>query len=359
MIIFRYLVKEVLTTVAGLTSILLLIFMSNQFMRYLSRAASGSLPGAVVFKLMALEIPNLLGLLLPLGFYVAILIAYGRLYAENEMTVMQACGYSPRQLLKHTLIMALVVATIVTGLMLWVAPVISTGRAKLIRTQGVQTMIQTIVPQRFRAISGGKQVFYVEEMSRDHDEARNIFLAQQKIDNDKLSWKILWAESGHAAQADGNDEQYIVLNNGREYEGVPGQADFQVAEFKQYQARLPHQNEYVSSDMRTLPTSELWPINNPDRKKAAEIQWRISVPIMVLVLTLLAVPLSKVNPRQDKYAKLLPAIIIYILYANLMFVGRDWLVEGKVPVWLGFWWLHASFALLGIGAMMWSRLRSA
>ncbi len=328
-------------------------------MRYLSRAASGSLPGMVVFKLMALEIPNLLGLLLPLGFYVAVLIAYGRLYAENEMTVMQACGYSPRQLLKHTLIMAVVLSVIVTGLMLWVAPVISTGRAKLIRTQGVQTMIQTIVPQRFRAISGGKQVFYVEEMSRDHDEAKNIFLAQQQDVQGKASWKVLWAKSGHAAESPDNDEQYIVLNNGREYEGVPGQADYQVAEFQKYKARLPHQNDYVSSDMRTLPTSELWPINNPDRRKAAEIQWRLSVPIMVLVLALLAVPLSKVNPRQDKYAKLLPAILVYILYANLMFVGRDWIVAGKVPVWLGFWWLHASFALFGIGLMAWSKLRSA
>lgn len=333
--------------------------MSNQFVRYLSRAASGNIPGMVVFKLMALEIPNLLGLLLPLGFYVAILIAYGRLYADNEMTVMQACGYSPRQLLKHTFIMAIVLATFVAGLMLWVAPVISTARSTLIRTQGVQTLIQTIVPQRFRALSGGKQVFYVESMSLDHTKARNLFFAEQGQDKGKTRWKIIWAQSGQAVEAENSDEQYVVLDNGRQYEGVPGQADYQVTQFSQYKARLPHQKSFVSSDMRTKPSSELWPLNNPNKQKAAEIQWRISVPIMVLVLALIAIPMSKINPRQDKYAKLLPAIIIYILYANLMFVGRDWIITGKVPVWLGFWWLHAGFAALGFGLLFLSRLRAA
>lgn len=348
MLIFRYLAKEVFVTLVSLTTILLLIFMSNQFVRYLSRAASGKLPGMIIMKLMMLELPNLMGLLLPLGFYVAILIAYGRLYAESEMTVLQACGYGPSQLLKHSFIMASVISLVVAVIMIWASPVIATERAKLLRASGVQTLIQLIVPGRFHAQSGGKQIFYVESMSRDHSSAENIFLARQVIKNDKVQWNILWAEKAFAQNDAKNGENYVVLQQGQEYEGLPGEADYQVVEFDQYKARLPRPQVVVKSDIRTATTASLLPLNNEDRRKAAELQWRLSVSVMVLVLTLVAVPLSRVNPRSGKYATLLPAIILYIVYANFMFISRDWLAAGKTPFWLGMWWIHLVVALIGL-----------
>lgn len=347
MLIFRYLAKEVFVTLASLTTILMLIFMSNQFVRYLNRAANGQIPGVIIMKLMMLELPNLMGLLLPLGFYVALLIAYGRLYAESEMTVLQACGYGPSQLLKHSFIMASVVAVLVGVIMIWASPSISTERTRLLRTTGVQTMIQTIVPGRFQAISGGRQVFYVESMSRDHTQAQNIFVARQVIKDNKTRWDILSAQQAFAETDPETFEDFIVLKKGVEYEGSPGHADYQVADFDQYKARLPHPTVAVKEDMRTAETSALLPFFNPDNRKAAELQWRLSVPLMVLTLTLVAVPLSRVNPRSGKYAQLLPAILLYIIYANFMFIARDWLAAGKIPQWIGMWWLHALVLLIG------------
>lgn len=349
MLIFRYLAKEVFVTLASLTTILLLIFMSNQFVRYLNRAASGNLPGVIIMKLMMIELPNLMGLLLPLGFYVALLVAYGRLYAENEMTVLQACGYGPSQLLKHSFIMALIVSLLVTIITIWASPVISMERAKLLRTSGVQTLIQLIVPGRFRAESKGNQVFYVESMNRDHTKAQNVFLARIEFKNYSFQWNILWAENAFAETDPKTLEDYIVLRKGREYEGKPGQANYQVAEFEQFKARLPHRKiANLDQDLRTLKFSDLLPYFNEDKAKAAELQWRLSMPIMVLVLTLVAVPLSRVNPRSGKYAKLLPAILLYIFYANFMFISRDWVAAGKIPLWIGIWWLHLTVAVLGI-----------
>lgn len=352
MLIFRYLAKEVFITLTSLTAILLLIFMSNQFVQYLNRAAAGNIPGMIIMKLMMLELPNLMGLLLPLGFYVALLIAYGRLYAESEMTVLQACGYGPSQLIKHSFIMAAVVAVIVAVIMIWVSPMIATERAKLMRTTGVQTLIQTIVPGRFRQVANGKQVFYVESMSRDHTKAQHVFLARQVTKDQTSRWDILWAERAFAQTDPKTYEDYIVLQQGSEYEGLPGHADYQVAQFDEYKVRLPHPVTAVQSDIRTTTTSSLLPFNNSDLRKAAELQWRLSVPIMVFVLTLVAVPLSRVNPRSGKYAKLLPAIVLYIIYANFMFVSRDWIIAGKIPLWVGVWWLHLSVALIGI-ALIW------
>ncbi len=348
MIIFRYLAKEVFVTLISLTSILVLIFLSNQLIQYLNRAASGTIPGVIIMKLMMLELPTLLSLLIPLGFYIAMLIAYGRLYAESEMTVLQACGYGPAQLLKHSFIMATVVAIVVAVVMIWATPYIYVARAKLLRTTGIQTLVQTIMPGRFHAIHGGQEVFYVQSMSRDHTKAEQVFLAKRNKENVKKYWDILWAEKAFAETDAKTGEDYIILQDGREYQGTPGKADYQIAEFGTYKARLPHPVVKIGDDTRTFSTASLLPLNNPDRGKAAELQWRLSVPIMVFTLTLIAVPLSRISPRSGKYAKLFPAIIIYILYANLMFIGRNAVVSGTIPQWIGLWWIHLLVAALGV-----------
>jgi lipopolysaccharide export system permease protein len=218
-LIFRYLAKEVFTTLVALTSILLLIFMSNQFVQYLNRAASGKLPFVFVMKLLMLELPNLMALLLPLGFYMALLLAYGRLYAESEMTVLQACGYGSRQLLKHSFIMAAVVFFLVTILMLWASPLISLERSKILRATGIQTIIQTIVPGRFRAISGGRQIFYVESMNRTHSMAQHVFIARLVEKESGPQWDVLWADRAFAETEPNSFEDYLILQNGKESSG--------------------------------------------------------------------------------------------------------------------------------------------
>jgi len=215
-IIFRYLAKEVFLTLIALTSILVLIFLSNQLIQYLNRAASGNIPGVIIMKLMMLELPTLLSLLVPLGFYTAMLLAYGRLYAESEMTVLRACGYGPNQLLKHSFIMATVVAIIVAVIMIWGSPLIYIERAKLLRTTGIKTLVQTIMPGRFHAINEGQEVFYVQSMSRDHTKAEQVFLAKRSTVNEQIRWDVLWADQAFAETDAKTGEDYIILQNGKE-----------------------------------------------------------------------------------------------------------------------------------------------
>lgn len=343
--IFRYLAKEVFITLVALTSILLLIFLSNQVVIYLNRAASGIIPGMLVMKLMALELPNMLSLLLPLGFYFAILLAYGRMYADSEITVLRACGFG--KLLSYTLIMAVMVA-LVTGIMVWNNPTISYKRARLLQTSGMKTLIQTIIPGRFRALNGGRDVFYVQSMNHKHTKAENIFIARNVNKDNKLKWDVLWADKAYTEYDKDIGEDYLILENGKKYLGYPGSAEFEVASFRTYKSRIPSPEVVVKNDIRTVPFTSLLPYNNKDKKKAAELHWRISIPLMLIPLTLVSVPLSRVNPRGGKYAKLLPAIIICIIYANFMFISRDWIIAGKIPAWLGMWWLHLLVSMLGL-----------
>lgn len=353
MIIYRYLTKEVIIALAGLTTVLLLIFLSNQFVHYLTRAASGQMPGLIVFQLMLLEIPNLIGLLLPLGLFMALLLAYGRLYAENEMMVLQACGFSQSQLLRVTLLITALVMVVVSVIVLWVSPIVSRDRDHLLTGGGVSAFIETLVPGRFYSLSGGKKIFYAEGISKRSNFASDLFMAEHipaQGDNPE-QWRIVTSVAGQLKQNTSLGEDFLLLKQGKEYIGNPGDLDFQVIEFEQYQARLPQATPRIRKWESALPTKKLFPINNQDLKKAAELQWRLSIPLMTLVLALLAVPLSRVNPRQGKYAKILPSIVIYFIYANMLFVGRDWIVDAVVPVWLGMWWLHLS--MLAFAGILW------
>jgi len=185
-------------------------------------------------------------------------------------------------------------------------------------------------------------------MSRNHQKANNIFLARQVIQDKQPHWEVLWANQAFAQTDTKSKEDYLILANGSQYEGLPGRADYRVLNFEQYKARLPHPTVELKNDTRTIKTKNLWPLLNPDKYKAAELQWRFSIPLMVLILTLIAIPLSKANARSGKFAKLLPAIILYIFYANLMFIARNWMISGKISPVVGMWWVHLTILLIGL-----------
>ncbi len=353
MIIFRYFAKEIVITLLALTTILMLIFLSNQFVHYLMRAASGSLPSAILFQLMMLEIPNLLALLLPLGLYVAILIGYGRMYAESEMTVLQACGFSQNKLIAMTMTIALVLAIIVGAMMLWLSPIISADRDRLITSTSPAVLLKSLLPGRFQTFNSGRRVLYATDINQSTGMASNVFMAQQ--DKKSKQWSVLTAKQAHLAEKTG--DAFVVLDHGQEYTGVPGQKDFRVVNFGQYRERLPKAKPVIRKRERAMTFKQLWPLNNKDPRKAAELQWRFSIPIMVLLLALLAIPLSKVDPRQGKFAKMLPAILIFIVYANFLFVVRGWVANGKIPTWLGMWWLHGVVLMLALILLGWPKLK--
>ncbi len=349
--IFRYISKEILTTLCALTTLLLLIFLSNQFVHYVGRAANGSFPGLVIVKLMMLEIPNLLGLILPLGFYVATLLALSRLYVDREIIALHASGFSYASLVKTVLLLAVFLSAITALLLLFLAPNVSKLRTTLIRQGGINVLVKTLAPKQFRLINGGEKVIYVEGINQGHSKAKNVFIAR-RLDKAKQGFEIMRAKQ--AALREDADGGMINLSDGAIYQGTPGTGAFKVTRFADYFYQIPPLNIDVKDDVRTLPSKTLLYAASTDLRLKTELIWRSSIPIMVIVLALLAIPLAKVDPRQGKFALLIPAILLYVFYANFMFIGRDWLLSGKTPLWLGLWWLHGTFFVLAL-LLIWFR----
>lgn len=344
MIIFRYLNREIGFTLAATTSILLFIFLSNQFVRLLGQAATGKFAQSLLLKLMAIEIPHLLIILLPLGLFLSIILAYGRFYVDNEITVLSACGFSQKQLVNATLPTVLLITFSISILTLWAVPKLLIQRNHLLAQSGTAVELQATLPGRFQEVEGGKRVFYVEKISADKQRMQNIFMAQLPKNTHSNStippWIIVTANSAYQMLDNATGDRFFVTVDGHRYEGLPGTKNFRIVHYKEYGIRIESHASIIDNPEETLPTLALLQKGKNKNAAIAELQWRFSLPLSTLLLGLIAIPLSRVKPRHGRYTQLLPAILIYTLYINLLLVNRHWIELGLIHPLLGIMLSH-------------------
>ncbi|MBX3708789.1 MAG: LPS export ABC transporter permease LptF [Gammaproteobacteria bacterium] len=362
MIIARYITKEVIYTLLGITIVLLLAFLSQQMVRYLNYVAVGKIPTNIFLALVSFEIPYILAFLLPLGLYLGILLTYGRLYADNEMSILHMYGYGYQRIVRLTLFIALIVAGIVLYLMLWVNPIVSAKRQQVMASdEAAVHLVQTMIPGRFQASPDGRYVMYVEKLSLDRNRAESVFLAQEKKSEvnglNQSAWMLVLANEGYQIKDTESQDQFFVATDGYRYEGIPGQNDYKIIQFKKYAVRIPQNDvQVLNKENQALSTAQLWQDYSMP-KRAAELQWRFSIAISTLLLAILAVPLSAMRPRQGRYLSLLPAILVYIVYVNLLFIARHWIEQRVIPIALGMWWVHGVMLLFIILFLLYNTKR--
>ena len=358
MIVFRYLSREVMLTMSAVSAVLLVIIMSGRFIKYLSQAAQGLLDPGVLFQIMGYRLPGFLQLILPLGLFLGILLSYGRLYLESEMTVLAATGMSQQRLLAITMAPAAVLCVIVAWLSLSLAPQGVAQWMKVVDQQDSMTEFDTLVPGRFQMLRDGSRVTYTETLSDDRVNLGGVFISERhEVAPNKKDpgIAVLVAEKGRQeVRPDGT--RYLILENGYRYDGKPGQPDYRAIKYDTYGVMLPKPEIAEDlSERESIPTSTL--LTSDDARSRAELQWRLSLPLLVFIVTLMAVPLSRVNPRQGRFLKLLPAILLYMAYLTILIAARGALEKGRIPAALGLWWVHAIFLAIGLGLMYWEPLK--
>ncbi|MBS0287283.1 MAG: LPS export ABC transporter permease LptF [Proteobacteria bacterium] len=339
MIIKRYLFRELSHTFFAVILVVLLIAVSNKLVRLVAQAASGNISPNVLFEVILFQIPDLLAFLLPVGLFLAILLCYSRFFADNEIPVMLACGISWQRLLNVSLSLGFIVMLLAAMLTCYFAPKSAQYREELLHTQGPMLMVQTLAPGRFHSFQKDKLVFYVSDLSEDRSELTRVFIAEHPNNFDEQKeWSLISAQAGKI-YTDANGATYFSLLNGKRYQGTPGQMDYSIVQFEEYQRLLesPKMQEGLFFH-RTMPTQML--LDNPTPSNLAELQWRLSIPLAAPLLALLALPLSRVAPRQGRFARLFVAIIICIIYFNLLTVSKRMIASGALTPYIGVWWVH-------------------
>jgi lipopolysaccharide export system permease protein len=329
----RYLFREVTVTVIAVTGILLVILLSNQLARVLGQAVQNGFPASVVVNLIALTTLQQLTVLMPIGLFLGIVMALGRLYHESEMTAMAACGVGTLAIYRPILILTLVVVAVLAALSFRIVPD-ANNRAQRIRVDAMRAaQFGALEPGRFRTFAGGDVVFYAERVLRS-GQLEGVFV-QRRVE-DRL--EIAVAERAEQRGA-GQAEQLFVLFNGRRYEGVPGSPEWRILEFKEHGIPVSLPEVKAKSERQSMKSTRAL-IGSSDKADRSELAWRVAVPTMALVLMILAIPLSKLQPRQGRFARVAFAILAYFLYSNLLAAVRVWIEKGSPGGALGMWWVH-------------------
>ncbi|WP_129139223.1 LPS export ABC transporter permease LptF [Modicisalibacter coralii] len=347
MIIFRYLTREILITMAAVAGVLLLVIMGSRFIRYFSDAAAGEIPVSMLGTLMLLHMPGFLELILPLAFFLGILLAYGQLYLNSEITVLVACGVGPNRLLKVTMLPALVVTVLVATCSLWLTPSGKRQNDTLIAEQESRLDFSALQPGRFQDFGDGRTA-YTESLNDDKTRMQEVFISErQRRDDGGPETVVTRAEGGYQTVDPETGSRFLVLNDGQRYGVDPGRNVAERLVFGTYAVRLSRAADMAQlDDAEYRPTAELFGRDTPEAM--AQLQWRFSMPLMIPILTLLAFPLSRVNPRQGRFAKLLPAIFLHISYLSLLLAALDAIGRGALAPAIGMWPIHLGYLLLGL-----------
>ncbi len=346
MILFRYLAREVLVSMLAVGLVLLLVILSGRFVRYLAEAAAGKLDAAVLFTLIGYRLPSYLELILPLALFIAILLAYGRLYIDSEMTVLSACGVSERKILGFTLASGLLVSALVAAFSLHWGPMGARAAETLLLAQRSRTEFETLKPGRFHRLSNGSGVAYVQTIESANHRLSGVFLAGR--DEASAGLSLMTARDGTTLFDPATGKRYLVLGQGLQYRGLPGQADFEVVSFDRYQQYIPEPSvdERPKRPTDLMPTSELLALNTPEAQAA--LHWRVSMPVLVLIVVCLAVPLARTKPRAGRYAKLIPAILLYVIYLVMANAARGAMEAGRAPLPFWLWYVHGLFLAVAV-----------
>ena len=338
----RYVLREVAVSWLAVTMVLLAVLVSGQLAKILGLAAEHGFPRDIVFALIGLTTLQNLVLLVPIGMLLAVMLALGRLYHESEMTAVRACGVGPARLYRPVYALALPVAVGLAWLTFDVGPAAYDGAEELRGKAMRDAQFGHLEPGSFRTFAGGKAVFYAESIDSS-GRLTNVFVQRYEDDRVEVA-TAAWAEQ---RVLDGGQTQIVVLHDGERVEGVPGKADFRRIRFIEHGIPVVVREPGAGRDLAERKSTSAVFVSAalPD---IAELQRRISMPIMVLVLALVAVPLAALRPREGRYARVAIAILIYFFYSNLVSAAQTWVAKGRIPPIVGSWWVHLLVLAVGL-----------
>jgi lipopolysaccharide export system permease protein len=356
-IVLRYLMREVLVSMFAVSLALLLIVISSRFVSFLSKAAAGDIAGDVLFWMMLYRVPSFLELILPLGLFLGILLAYGRLYVESEMTVLSACGVSTRKLAAYTMVSASLVAVLVAVICLYVSPAAWQKARDISNDPRNSEGINTLVAGRFKTYGDGSRVSYTRGLNDTRTEMDNVFIATRIPEEGREGRvQVILAEKGRIRADKDSEIRYMELDRGHRYVITPGHRDAEITRFGTMGQRIDDSDRDIARrpDIDSTPTREL--LVRDDLEAMAALQWRIALPVTVPVVALIAMAMSRTNHRKGRYSKMLPAVILYLIYLVLMSTVRSGIEDGKISAAMGFWPLHSAFFMIGLGLLFSDRL---
>ncbi len=355
-IIRRYLASQLLITTLAVTALLTLILMGGRIIKYFGMAAQGRLDVELLSAVLLYRLPGFLELIIPLGLFIAVLLVFGRLYIDNEISVLTASGISRWQLVAFSLPSILLVTVCVAVFSFYLTPHGNLASEKLFNQQANRNTFDMVRAGQFQRVDNN--MLYARALSADKTQLLDVTLYNEKSRPDgSVQHTLLYAKNARRFFDNTTNLTYIELSEGYRYELMAGQLSYSQIRFQQYRMRLIlNNNEKEISRTRTMTTTAIYQrLQAGDLQALGEWLWRCSMPLIAPIAALLALPLAKVNPRQGRYLKLLPAILLYISFVVLVGATRNSIEKGKLlPIAL--WAVHIGYFVLALLLLCWDSM---
>jgi lipopolysaccharide export system permease protein len=332
-IIDKYIAKELLTVFLSVYFVLLIIVLSTEIVHLLSWVTQGIIPVTAFLAYLMNSLFEFSVILIPLSLLMGILLAFGRLYSDSEMAAIMSAGIGPMQWYRPLMLIAIPTTLILFVLLAYVQPIINYQRALLTAEILSQSQLDTLLVGQFNRASKGGGILFLESGQADNNQVNHAFFQQHR---ENISYVDLAESSSSYFNEEGR--RYMMMHNGTHYVGNAGDASFKIIKYEDYGIHIDRKQIEAHQSEKSKNITELWQSTDP--KYQAELQWRFTIPLATIIVAFMALPLSHTNPRSGRYSKLAVALILYLLYSNLLGVGKTWILQGKVPVWIGTWWVH-------------------
>jgi lipopolysaccharide export system permease protein len=348
MIFQRALRREMAATAGASFTVLFSICVTWTLIAVLGKAAGGKVASGDVIALIVFATLNYLPTILILTSFISVLMVVTRTYRDSEMVVWFASGLSLTRWIAPVLTFGLPIVLLTAMLSFVATPWAKQKSSEYVERFEKREDLQKISPGQFKESASANRIFFVEGVAGKTAVVQNVFVNTV----DEKGTAVIVAREG-VVNTGPKGERYLVLKNGRRYQGVPGQADFQTMEFESYSMRVASKNTELDGDRDTdaIPTMQL--LDDTSNAGRAELLWRAASPLTCLVLILLAIPLGFVNPRAGSSANLIIALLIFFSYNNFVKLVEANVRQGKAAFAVSWWPLHAMALLLVCGLFAW------
>lgn len=340
MILERYIAREVSAPLVAICTVLILVFAGYIAIRFLNDAVNGLLSGETVLVLVGLKVLVALEVLLPVTLYLSVVLALSRLVADGEITGMEACGVGPGRVITSIFLFALLVAFVVTGLSLYARPWAYEKIYALETWARSEFDIAKVEAGRFYEL-GDDLVFFAEELDPAKMQARNVWVWELGSGRREVTT----AQKAHQINGPEPGQKAIVFQNGYRYELNLKTGPDRILQFQETVYRIKSARP-LSSEYRRKAAATAYLARSPDPEDVAEFQWRLSTGLSTVLMSLLAIPLSRFAPRSGKYGKVTAAILLFFVFYNLSLIAKTWVEKQRVGAVPGIWWVNVLLAAL-------------
>ena len=341
-ILQKYILREWFWTSLAVGIVLIIVLLGAYLGDMLNDIVDGRMPAGLMSMQLLLHMPETLANILPLTGFVAVMWGLGRLYRDQEMAVMRSSGFGWRPLLKPLFSLVIPMAVMLLVLGLAIAPTTARMAEKQLEEAFRSAAVWGMQAGKFHVLQHGDLVIYAEAIEEDGATLRNIFIKQRNPEREQV-WV---AQKGRYWMDSDTGDRYLILEQGKVTDVAPGQLDLRVLSFARNDLRLPEPEfrKRKKTKSNSIPSAELF--NDGTMEATAELQWRLSPAITVIVLGLLAIPLSHSEPREGRGIRIVLGILIYLFYGNLLYLSRSWVAGGQLPAYIGMWSVHIVFLLI-------------